>query len=147
MAKKKKTIKRRTAKKTTKKKIIKKKSVKKTIRKKVIKRTPPAKKALKKTAKRKLPLKKKRIVAGPGETIVGTITHYFPKVRAAVIKTLCPLSVGDTIRIKGHTTDFTQGVTSLQIDRKPIDTAQKGQEIGLLVTSRVRRKDTVLLKK
>ena len=71
------------------------------------------------------------------------MTHYFPKVRAAVIKLKAPLSIGDTIKIKGHTTDFKQAISSLQIDRVPINSAKKGQEIGLLVDSRVRQHDAV----
>ena len=62
---------------------------------------------------------------------------------AAVIKLKAPLAIGDTIKIKGHTTDFTQGITSMQIDRTPINQAKKGQEIGLLVNSRVRQHDLV----
>ncbi|MBL7151958.1 MAG: translation elongation factor-like protein [Candidatus Omnitrophica bacterium] len=69
------------------------------------------------------------------------VTHYFPHVNAAVIKLKTPLSVGDKIRIKGHTTDFIQGISSMQVDRVPINTAKKGQEIGLLVDSRVRQHD------
>ena len=71
------------------------------------------------------------------------MTHYFPKVRAAVIKLKAPLSVGDTIKIKGHTTDFKQNIASLQINRVSVDSAKKGDEIGLLVDSRVRQHDVV----
>ncbi|MDD5565347.1 MAG: translation elongation factor-like protein [Candidatus Omnitrophica bacterium] len=74
---------------------------------------------------------------------VGIITHYFPHVRAAVFKAEQPLNVGDMIKIKGHTTDFMQKVASMQIDRTPITVAKKGDEIGLQVESRVRRKDIV----
>ncbi|MEW6074708.1 MAG: translation elongation factor-like protein [Candidatus Omnitrophota bacterium] len=74
---------------------------------------------------------------------VGIITHYFPHVRAAVFKAEQPLAVGDMIKIKGHTTDFMQKVASMQIDRTPITVAKKGDEIGLQVESRVRRKDIV----
>ncbi|OGX15270.1 MAG: hypothetical protein A2166_00545 [Omnitrophica WOR_2 bacterium RBG_13_41_10] len=77
------------------------------------------------------------------EDVVGLVTHYFPHVRAAVIKLKMPLNTGDMIKVKGHTTDFTQSITSMQIDRVPIDSAKKGQEIGLLVNSRVRRHDKV----
>ena len=50
------------------------------------------------------------------ETKVGVITHYFGKVGVAVIKaTEAPISVGDKIHIKGHTTDHTQVIESLQI--------------------------------
>ncbi|MBM3244158.1 MAG: translation elongation factor-like protein, partial [Candidatus Omnitrophica bacterium] len=63
---------------------------------------------------------------------IGIVTHYFPHVQAAVIKLKAPLSVGEKIKIKGHTTDFTQVITSMQIDRVDIATAKPGQEIGLL---------------
>ncbi|MCX7926979.1 MAG: hypothetical protein N2606_02455 [Candidatus Omnitrophica bacterium] len=75
---------------------------------------------------------------------LGEITHYFPKVSAAVITLRDTLSIGDTIHIKGHTTDFTQVVTSMQINHVPITTAKKGDEIGLQVNARVRRGDSVI---
>jgi len=121
-------------KKKAKKPAAKKRVVKKVLKKKIVKK--PVKKVLKrkKTAK-KTALKK--------ANIIGVITHYFPHVQAAVIKLKAPLSVGDKIKIKGHTTDFTQSVNSMQIDRVPIDKAKPGQEIGLLAKSRVRQHDTV----
>jgi translation elongation factor EF-Tu-like GTPase len=54
-----------------------------------------------------------------------------------------PLAKGDTVKIKGHTTDLTQIVSSMQIDRVDIETAKKGDEIGLLVSTRVRQQDKV----
>jgi len=110
-------------KKTPKKRVVKKKALKKVLRKKRVAKTPRIKKAK--------------------ENIVGEVTHYFPKVKAAVIKLKKPLTTGDLVKIKGHTTDFKQTVTSLQIDRVPIDQAKKGQEIGLMVDSRVRQHDIV----
>ncbi|TRZ93518.1 translation elongation factor-like protein [bacterium] len=77
------------------------------------------------------------------ENIIGLITHYFPKVQAAVVKLKAPLILGDTIRVKGHTTNFTQQITSMQVDHVSVDMAKKGQEIGLLVNSRVRQHDIV----
>ena len=127
-------------KKTAKKKVIKKRAVKKIIKKRPAKKSPAKKKLLKKTAKKPAAAKKVKKVK---EDIIGKVTHYFPHVRAAVIKLKAPLAVGDTIRIKGHTTDFTQKINSLQIDRTPINEAKKGQEIGLLVDSRVRQHDVV----
>jgi hypothetical protein len=117
-------------KKASKKKVIKSKPVRKfPLKKKVIKKKPTSKKA---------PAKKKTVA-----NAIGEITHYFPHVRAAVIKLKAPLLVGETIKIQGHTTDFKQVITSMQIDRVPIDEAKKGQEIGLLVESRVRQGDIV----
>ncbi len=120
---------------STKQKIVKKKSIKKPAINKRIPKAKPA--ALKK--KKPAPLKIK-------EKIIGTITHYFPKVRAAVIKLKAPLSIGDNIKIKGHTTNFTQIADSIQIDKTAINSAKKGQEIGLLVNSRVRQGDIVYKK-
>lgn len=121
---------------------VKKKSA---AKKKVIK-----KKTAKKPLKKKAAVKAKKTVSRPEKTkrkvkgkVIGIVTHYFPKVRAAVVKLKAPLSVGDNIKIKGHTTDFTQGVESMQMDRAAINSAKKGQEIGLLVGSRVRQHDTV----
>ena len=112
----------------------------------------PVRKAAKKAARRKPLLKKKpagkkraaakKAVKKEGN-LVGSITHYFPHVQAAVIKLKGPLAMGDTVKIKGHTTDLTQLITSLQIDRVDISSAKKGDEIGLLVSSRVRQHDKV----
>lgn len=120
---------------------LKKKTVqkKRTINKKVIKRAAAKKSALKVVRKTAKGVKK----AGKKEGVVGTITHYFPHVQAAVIKLKAPLTVGEKIKIKGHTTDFTQVIASMQIDRVDINSAKPGQEIGLLVSSRVRQHDTV----
>jgi len=75
---------------------------------------------------------------------VGEITHYFPHVKAAAIMLLKDgFKVGDKIYIKGHTTDFKETVRSLQLDRTDIAEGKKGQEIGLLVKSRVRQGDSV----
>lgn len=75
---------------------------------------------------------------------IGEVTHYFPHVKAAAVKLLKNgLKVGDSIYIKGHTTDFKEPVKSIQLDRVPIQEGKKGQEIGLLVKSRVRQGDSV----
>ena len=147
---KKKAIKRKASKKKPIKKPIKKKPVKRAAKKTKAGKPPARKPALKKSGKpaakkavKKPALKKPARPKRPKKGFLGEITHYFPKVRAAVITLAEPLSAGDKIKIKGHTTDFTQTVTSLQIDRVPIQSAKKGDEIGLQVDSRVRKGDTV----
>lgn len=134
---------------TSKKKAIKRKALKKravskrTARKKLPRR--PLKKRISQKAPRRKPAAKakKPGIKKPKGKAIGLVTHYFPKVRAAVIKLKAPLTTGDAVKIKGHTTDFQQVVSSMQIDRVPIDQAKKGQEIGLLVNSRVRQHDLV----
>jgi len=135
-----------------KKKTKRKAAKRKVIKRKVIKRRPAKKKPVKikkravakKRPVKKRPAAKKRALAKKlKEKVIGIVTHYFPKVRAAVVKLKVPLAIGDTVKIKGHTTEFKQKVTSLQIDRVPINTAKRGDEIGLLVDSRVRQHDVV----
>ncbi|MBD3204649.1 hypothetical protein GF327_10240 [Candidatus Woesearchaeota archaeon] len=75
---------------------------------------------------------------------VGKVTHFFANINVAVIKlTEGELEDGDTIRIKGATTDFEQDVKSMQIDHEDIEKAEKGQEFGMKVKDRVRKHDKV----
>ncbi|HID25352.1 MAG TPA: hypothetical protein EYP23_02665 [Thermoplasmata archaeon] len=78
------------------------------------------------------------------EEKIGTVEHFFTKVSVAAIRvTDGELRIGDTVHIVGATTDFTQKVESMEIDRKPIEVAKPGDEIGIKVKERVREKDTV----
>jgi len=78
------------------------------------------------------------------ETEIGKVTHYFGNIGVAASEiTDESLSVGDTIHIKGHTSDFTQQVDSMQIDNQPVETATPGQTIGLKVAEHARQHDLV----
>jgi translation elongation factor EF-1alpha len=79
----------------------------------------------------------------PEGELIGEITHYFGHCKAGIVKLTSPLSLGNTIHIKGHTTDFRQKINSLQMDHKPIEAAEKGQEAGFVVKKRVRTGDKV----
>ena len=78
------------------------------------------------------------------EEMIGKVADYFAKIGVAAIDlTQGTLSVGDTIRIKGHTTDFTQTVESIQIEHAQVQTAKAGDSIGIKVKDRVRDSDMV----
>jgi len=78
------------------------------------------------------------------ETEIGKVTHYFSKIGVAAIEiTNGSLSVGDTIHVKGHTTDFTQPVDSIQLDNQAITTAVPGHAIGIKVKEHARQHDVV----
>lgn len=77
------------------------------------------------------------------EKEIGRVTHYYNKIGVGVIELTDTLCVGDTIHIKGATTDFIQKVTSMQIEHQPVEKAEKGQAIGLKVDQPVREKDVV----
>jgi translation elongation factor EF-1alpha len=78
------------------------------------------------------------------EEEVGRITHYFPRINVGVVElTKGSLKVGDTIHVKGHTTDFYQKVESMQMEHAPVQSAKTGESFGLEVESQVRQHDLV----
>jgi putative protease len=73
------------------------------------------------------------------------ITHYYPHVNAGIIQLEAgELKVGDTIHIRGHTTDYYQRVDHLELDHRQVETARAGQVVGVHVSQRVREGDAVL---
>ena len=78
------------------------------------------------------------------EMQVGKVTHYFTKIGVAVIEvTDGSIKVGDELHIKGHTSDFRQKVSSMQIEQDKIEMAESGQSIGMKVSEPVRQHDIV----
>ena len=79
------------------------------------------------------------------EEKVGVVTDYYAKISVAAIKLADgALQVGDTIHIRGHTTDVTQPVESMQVEHRPVQRAERGSEVALKVNERVRKHDKVL---
>ena len=77
------------------------------------------------------------------EEIIGKISDFFAHPVVAGIELTAPLKVGDKIRIKGHTTDLELTVDSMQVDNADVTEAKKGDSIGVKVSDRVRKGDTV----
>lgn len=77
---------------------------------------------------------------------VGEITHYFTDIGVGVIELSGNLSVGDEISIEGATTDLTQEVDSMEIDREKVEEAGPGDAVGIKVEGRVREGDLVFKK-
>jgi translation elongation factor EF-1alpha len=76
-------------------------------------------------------------------TQIGQITHYFDHINVAALTLTEPLRVGDTIHILGHSTDFRQEVTSLQIEHQPVNEAKPGDDVGMKVIQKVHPNDKV----
>jgi len=125
-------------------------------RKKIAPKTRAKPKAkAKKKAKAKAAPKAKRVtarvaavmpkpVAPPGTARIGIVTHYFPHVSAAVVRLETGnLRVGDVIHIKGHTSDFTQRVDSMEVDHVHVNETRPGQSFGLRVKEHAREHDVV----
>ena len=73
------------------------------------------------------------------EKLIGEISNYFKNVKATAIKLTAPLKKGDRIKIKGGEKEFEMTVDSMQINRKDIESAKAGDEIGVLVPEDVHK--------
>lgn len=82
----------------------------------------------------------------PKDKVVGVVRDYFRKIGVAAVEvTETGFRVGDTLRFRGHTTDFTHAVRSLQVDHKEVTEAGPGDLVGINVPERVRENDKVYL--
>jgi len=117
---------RTTSKNTAKKKSLRSASIKKT--------EPPAKATVKPTPQ-----------SASQEQRIGVVTHYYSHLSVATMR-LEPgttLHVGDVVHIHGHTTDFTQKVESLEVDRAPVSEVGPNDDFGLKVIEHAREHDAV----
>jgi len=74
---------------------------------------------------------------------VGKVTHYFDHLSVAVLALTDGIRVGDTLHFLGHSTDFKQEMTSIQIEHKAVDTAKPGEDVAVKVIQRVHPNDAV----
>jgi translation elongation factor EF-1alpha len=77
------------------------------------------------------------------EIRIGEVTHYYNHIGVAVLELTDELKVGDTIHIQGANTEFTQPVTSLEIEHQKVESVEPGTEVALKVDQRVRRGDRI----
>ena len=78
------------------------------------------------------------------EEEVGVVVKFFSKPSVAAIEiTKGNIKKGDTLRYKGHTTDFTEVVQSMEVDNSSVEEVKAGDLVGVKVKERVREKDTV----
>lgn len=78
------------------------------------------------------------------EEEVAVVVKFFAKPSVAALEvTSGTIKQGDLLRYKGHTTDFTEEVASMQVDNQPVDEGKVGDLIGLKVKERVREHDKV----
>ena len=79
------------------------------------------------------------------EEEIGRVRDYFARIGVAGIDLTGRLKVGDTIHIKGHTTDIQQVVDSMQIEHENVQEAGPGDSVGIKVQDRCRGGDHVYL--
>jgi hypothetical protein len=152
-----------TAKKKTKKVKHPKKPVARTRKKAVKKSSKPVKKiprklkssaAVRKPAKK--PKLKKKAVPTPqpawhqpheDEILVGLVEDYLSHLEVVLTTLKTPLAVGESISIRGFTTNLEQTVLSLQIEHAPVARAEIGQAVGIKISDKVRKNDHIFKKK
>jgi translation elongation factor EF-1alpha len=70
---------------------------------------------------------------------VGVVSHYYDKIHVAVVELSSDLSLGEKIKFtRGGEDLFEQTVKSMQIEHNKIDSAKKGDIIGLEVEGDVK---------
>lgn len=104
-------------------------------------------KAAKKAARKPTP-KRLAPVPAPRPEVhgvrIGVVTHFYGEPMVAVVKLeSASLRVGDRIHIRGHTSDFSQEVQSLQIEHAAVDEVGPGEDFGMKVVEHAREHDVV----
>lgn len=63
---------------------------------------------------------------------VGTVSHFYDKIGVAIVELNGTLSVGEKVKfVRGGEDLFEQVVESIQVEHKKLDSAGKGDVIGL----------------
>jgi len=106
-------------------------------------KTAPKKKQV--VARASAPLPKPAVPAiPPGTERIGIVTHYYSHLTVAIVQLDAGnLRVGDVIHIKGHTSDFSQPVESMEIDHVHVNEARTGKSFGLRVKEHASEHDVV----
>ena len=78
-----------------------------------------------------------------GATFLGKVQNYYSHLKVFALRLEAPLTVGYTIRIKGHTTDLTQKVEHLQVERLNMQSAAPGEAVAIPAADKVRLGDAV----
>jgi putative protease len=75
---------------------------------------------------------------------VGKVIHYYDKIGVAIVELDGTLSVGDRIKfVRGGEDLFEQAVDSIQIEHSKVDSANKGDVVGLKADEAVKESTEV----
>lgn len=78
------------------------------------------------------------------EIEIGTVVHYFDRPQVAVVRIDAgEIAVGDSLHFRGHTTDFSETVDSMEVDHQRVERAATGAEVAIHVVGRARTHDKV----
>lgn len=103
------------------------------------------KKINKKRGKKKRQAPRNKAVRTFKDKPIGQVTHYFRKIGVAIVRFKKPVRVGTSVEFRGATTDFSDTISSMQLEHKSVNTAPKGKQVGVRVKKRVRDGDGVFI--
>ncbi len=81
----------------------------------------------------------------PVFTPVGVVTHYLDKIKVVIVKLDTEVRIGDRLVLNGENGPFRQKLSSLQIDRQNVETAFRGNEVGIKVSKKAIVGETMYL--
>jgi putative protease len=79
------------------------------------------------------------------ETKIGHITHFYDRISVAVLSLTDRLNIRDKVVISGHSTDFVQEVTSMEIEHQKVTSVGPGDEVALKVIEPCRKGDSIYI--
>lgn len=72
------------------------------------------------------------------DTKVGQVVHFYDKISVAIVKLEAELKVGDKVKFKHGDQEFDQSIRSMEVDHHAIESAQKGDEVGIKVDQKAK---------
>lgn len=70
---------------------------------------------------------------------VSKVIHYYDKIMVAVVDLKQDLGVGDTVKFTGKDKEFTQSISSMQVEHEAVEAAKKGTEVAIKVAEPVKK--------
>ena len=80
----------------------------------------------------------KQAITAMEEKEIGKVVHYYDKAGVAIVELAGKVAVGDTLKFKRGEDEFEQEVTSMQIEHEAVDSAKKGDAIGIKVDQKTK---------
>ena len=78
------------------------------------------------------------------EIEIGRVTHFFNHLNVAVLKLNDRLEIGERIHFLGHSTDFIEKVTSMEVNHHAVSAVEPGADVAVKVIEPVHEHDIVL---
>jgi len=75
--------------------------------------------------------------------LVGKVRHYYMRLGIASISLRGRVKVGDTVRIIGTHSDYTQKIRFMEKNHRQVESAMGGDNIALKLTGRIKEHDIV----